>query len=396
MATGPLPDQTDISLHALKTADGQTVQGILFAVPGATRVATLMHPRSDVTRHYLVPLLLEAGIAVWTQSTRSPGSDLMLIHEEAVTDFAAGMAFLADHGFEEIVTLGVSGGGPLLALYLQQAARSASARLSHTPGGKPTVLPDLTMPLPNRTVFLAAHPGPGLILQRCIDPAVASETDPSVTVTSLDLYDPANGFEPSTPVRYPEEFLIGYRQAQWQRVARIDAYARALVERRQSAKSRGATSHNLADVRAGLVTGVLTIHRTDADPRCVDLSLDPSDRPYGSVWGRRPDITNFGLTGFGRLATAEAWLSTWSANSSRARFVDCAAEITTPTLFIEFTGDQIAMPADSAAMFASIASDRKDHQRIRGTHFGGAVAGQESMGGALAAEVIVDWMLSVD
>jgi hypothetical protein len=44
-------------------------------------------------------------------------------------------------------------------------------------------------------------------------------------------------------------------------------------------------------------------HRTDADLRSVDLSIDPNDRPYGSLVGHRPDLTNYGLLGFGRLST---------------------------------------------------------------------------------------------
>ena len=29
---------------------------------------------------------------------------------------------------------------------------------------------------------------------------------------------------------------------------------------------------------------IITVFRTDADPRTVDLSLDPSERPYGSLF----------------------------------------------------------------------------------------------------------------
>lgn len=394
MVTGPLPSSTVVSLHGLKTHDGADVPGTLFTVPGATTVATLMHPRSDVTRHYLVSILLDAGIAVWAQGTRTVGTDLTLVHEEAVGDLAAGLSFLAERGFEEVVTLGVSGGGPLVALYLQQARRAAD-RIALTPSGRPTGLPELDMPLPTRVVFVAAHAGPGEMLLRCIDPAVADESDPNVSVPSLDMYDPANGFEPPpNPTTYTPEFLDAYRRGQRARVERLDARARTLLERRQAAKRRARETDDQADVRGGLVTEVLTVYRTDADPRFVDLSLDPSDRPYGSVYGRRPDISNYGLTGFGRLSTPDAWLSTWSALSSNASFIGCAGEITAPTLFIEYTGDQIAMPADSARMFDALAAKDKTHLRVPGTHFGGAVAAAAQPGGALAGASIADWVTS--
>jgi hypothetical protein len=91
------------------------------------------------------------------------------------------------------------------------------------------------------------------------------------------------------------------------------------------------------------------------DPRTVDLSLDPSERPYGSLFGKRPDLINYGLTGFGRLTTPEAWLSTWSGLSSNADFVRCAPGVTVPTLFIELTGDQAAFPADSRRLRQGVA-----------------------------------------
>ena len=76
---------------------------------------------------------------------------------------------------------------------------------------------------------------------------------------------------------------------------------------------------------------MIVVHRTDADLRGVDLSIDPNDRPYGSLFGRRPDLTNYGIVGFGRLATPEAWLSTWSGISSRAGLLRCARGVRVPT-----------------------------------------------------------------
>ena len=132
--------------------------------------------------------------------------------------------------------------------------------------------------------------------------------------------------------------------------------------------------------------------RTDADPRTVDLSLDPSERPYGSLFGRRPDLINYGLTGFGRLTTPEAWLSTWSGISSNADFVRCAPSITVPTLFIELTGDQAAFPADSRQMIDALGAGDLTTARVRGLHFGGPIADGEPTGNELAATEIVDWL----
>jgi hypothetical protein len=137
---------------------------------------------------------------------------------------------------------------------------------------------------------------------------------------------------------------------------------------------------------------IITVFRTDADPRAVDLSLDPSERPYGSLFGKRPDLINYGLVGFGRLASPEAWLSTWSGLSSHADFVRCASGVTVPTLFIELTGDQAAFPADSRGMIDLLGAEDLTTATVRGLHFGGPIAAGEPAGNELAAAEIVDWL----
>ena len=137
LAAGSRPESAVTSVHELTTADGATVRGVLAAVPGATTVVSLMHPRQDLTHHPLIPPLLQAGAAVWTQHTRSAGNDLTLVHEQAILDAAAGLVYLRERGFGSIVTLGHSGGGTLYAFYLEQAGLTPAERIATTPGGRP-------------------------------------------------------------------------------------------------------------------------------------------------------------------------------------------------------------------------------------------------------------------
>jgi hypothetical protein len=393
MEPGPMPDGVTTTVTAVKTADDASVPGVLYTVEGATTVLTLMHPRQDLSRHHLIPTLLGAGIAVWAQGSRTVGNDLTLIHEEAVLDAAAGFAHLRDRGFEHVVACGPSGGATLYAFYIQQASRAGQDRITVTPGGKPTGLDQAEIPLPDAVVFLAPHPGQGELLLGCIDGAVADEADPLSTVPDLDIFNEDNGFrEPTNSSEYTPEFLAAYRQAQRARVARIDAHARYLIAERMAAKKRFASEKRIADRRASTMSKVITVYRTDADPRTLDLSLDPSDRPYGSIHGRRPDLINFGITGFGRLTTADAWLSTWSGLSSNARFVTCAPEVTIPTLFIEYTGDQATFPTVAREMFDAVAASDKTHERIVGTHFGGSPNLDGPPGGALSGQTILKWL----
>ena len=215
IAVDERPAATVTSVHELTTADGATVRGVLATVPGARTVVCLMHPRQDVTHHALVPQLLAAGAAVWTQHTRSVNNDLTLVHEQALLDVAAGMVFLREQGYESIVPLGHSGGGTLFAFYLEQAGLAGVDRIATTPGGRPTALAGATMPTVDGVVFLAPHPGQGRLLLGCIDPSVADETDPLAAVPELDAFDPRNGFaEPPTSASYSAEFLERYRAAQ--------------------------------------------------------------------------------------------------------------------------------------------------------------------------------------
>ncbi len=389
---GDLPEQSVTTLCSLTTSDKATTNGVLFTVPGATTVVSVMHPRLDTSRHYLIPYLLDAGFAVWSQSSRNVGNDLTLVHEQAILDVAAGMVFLRDT-FEHVVVFGNSGGSGLYAYYLQQASRAPADRIAKTPAGAPSGLDEAEMPMVDGAMFLAPHPGQGELLLGCIDASVADEDDPRSIVPELDLYSPDNGFaEPPESSKYSSEFLERYRAAQRDRVARIDEKARGYVAERDELKAKFKETEDIRDRRASLAPRIVTVYRTDADPRTVDLSLDPSERPYGSVFGRRPDVINAGLAGFGRLTTPDAWLSTWSGLSSNASFRKCAPEITVPTLVTEYTGDQSAFPGTIQEILGWLGATDLAHERVRGTHFGGPVKKGEPTGGELAAPVLNAWL----
>jgi hypothetical protein len=388
-----LPGSTVTTAHELTTADGATVSGLLRVLPGATVVAFLMHPRQDFSHHVLVPELLSRGYAVWTQGTRSVGNDLTLLHEQAILDMAAGHVFLRDRGFEAVVSVGHSGGAALAAFYIEQAGLSPAERLTSTPGGKAVPLGEATMPVPDGLILMAPHPGQGELLMRVIDPSVLDEADPMSVDPSLDPYDEANGFRtPPTSSSYPPGFIERYRTEQRRRIERIDAFARARVATAADARHRYATSKNPRDRREALASGVIVVYRTDADLRGVDLSMDPNDRPYGSLFGSRPDLTNYGLLGFGRLTTPESWLSTWSGISSRAGLLRCAPSVRIPSLLVELTGDQACFPADASAIADAIGSDDVTHVQVAGKHFGAPITAGATSGATLAGEAMTHWL----
>jgi pimeloyl-ACP methyl ester carboxylesterase len=388
-----LPDDVRVTVHPLSTEDGAAVNGFLYTRGAAEVALCLMHPREFLATHYLVPELVKAGYAVWTQTSRSVGSDLRLEHEIALLDVAAGTNFLQSLGFKRVILIGNSGGASLYAFYNQQSLLAPERRLTHTPGGRPTGLAEASMPVADGVIFVSPHPGQGQILLRCIDPSVTDEADPLSVDPKLDFMDPRNGYaDGPTGAHYASEFIARYRAAQQARVARLDVRARALIEERMVARKRAKTSDSRADRQRGAYTPVLTIWRTDADLRCWDLSIDPSDRKLGSVWGSDPYASNFGVVGFARFCTPEAWLSTWSGPSSRANLFQTAGAIEQPCLLVDYTGDNTVFPSDCVAVFEKIASSDKVRLRYRGDHHGRPLEAGEEPGRAAAGKAIREWL----
>lgn len=390
----PLPDGASSAIHHLETEDRAASQGFLFRPKGRRpkTVVTLMHPRAVFTRHYAVPRLLARGFAVWTQNSRWVGNDSMLVHERVLLDVAAGMRRLRDEGFDRIVACGNSGGGSLYALYVSQAHAGAGTRLTETPSGDPLDLNRFTLPRIDGVVCLAAHPGEGRFLLHAIDPSVADETDPLSCDPTHDLYDPANGFRlPPASSEYTEEFLLHYRGAQRARVERIDLRARDMVARRREARDRAKRGDTRA-LRESMAVPMMTVYRTAADPRCVDLRLDPSRRDYGDLFSRRPDLFNWGPVGFARTVSPDAWLSTWSAISSRAEIERTGPSVDVPALVLAYTGDNAIFPDDTRLVFDALGTTDKQLLEFPGDHYGFALEGERRPGRDLAVNAIADWL----
>jgi hypothetical protein len=189
-----LPDGARCLPIPLRTDDGAATTGFLYSTATTDRVVAIMHPRESMASHYLVPDLLAAGFAVWTQQSRTVGNDLTLEHETILLDVAAGLNHLHAAGFKKIVLLGNSGGASLFTLYVQQSSLARERRLDRTPGGRPVRLGATTMPAVDAVIYLAPHPGQGLVLLNCIDPSVTDESDPLSVDPALDPFSSSNGF----------------------------------------------------------------------------------------------------------------------------------------------------------------------------------------------------------
>lgn len=374
----------DVEPLLLKAPDFREFHA-LYWTPRKTpkpRIAVIaMHPRVDFTRHYTFPRLLSRGIGCLGALTRNPNNDVDTVHEEIVLDLAACVRFLRERrGVEKVILIGNSGGGSLAALFQQQAEKRPEERIARSPDGFPTRLPKVDLVPADGLVLLAAHRGEGHVMLSCIDPSVVDELDPRKTDDSLDMYAPENGFrEPPAWSRYSKEFLARYREAQRERVARIDAIALEKVARVREAiavtEAPDFTSRpereRRALLRARHLEEVMVVYRTMANPHYVDDSLDPSNREYGSLLSPRPDLMNHKLLGFGRICTPRAWLSTWSGLRSNADLEKTLPEVTVPTLVVHAGRDkEIYRETDAVPVFrASGAADKSFLEIESGRHY---------------------------
>ena len=227
----------------------------------------------------------------------------------------------------------------------------------------------------------------------CIDPSVVDEADPLSVDPALDFLDPANGYRPPPDsAHYSAPFVEFFRAAQRERVGRLDAKAKDTIARRLSARTRAKEGGSRADRILGAHTSAMTIWRTDADLRCWDLTIDPSDRTLGSIWSNDPYATNFGVVGFARFCTPEAWLSTWSGLTSRANMFDTARSIEQPLLLFEYSGDQVVFPADVERIFKAIPSADRTRLRFRGDHHGQPLVEGEAAGRLEVGRAIREWL----
>lgn len=313
-------------------AGSNPCQGVWYRPSGLKRpkvgiIAT--HYEVDFSEHYLAEPMVERGCGFLGWNTRYRGNGELFSLTHALEDISVGVRWLRETaGVSTVVLLGNSGGASLMAVYQARALE-----LGLAPG-------DLF-------VSLNAHRGRPQVLTSWLDPSVLDESDPLSVDRELDMFDTANG--PS----YDAAFVDRYRAAQVDRNHRITAWVKAESERLRA---------------AGAFERMFSVHRTWADLRFLDLSIDPSERSQGCYLGDAR-VANYSGFGLAAVCGLRAWLSMWSLSDSECQAEPHLARIFIPALVVQSTGDQGCFPSDARAIFDALASTAKRLEWVAGDHY---------------------------
>jgi alpha-beta hydrolase superfamily lysophospholipase len=341
-------------VYGFASAHGQVnLEGIRYVAAGrrSDTLVVYMHPASTLQLLPMPRAMAAAGVDVLCAGSRYARNDSALIMEKVLLDIGAWMRHAREHWrYRHVVLAGWSGGGSLSMLYQAEAERPS---IRETPAGDPVDVAGARLLPADGVIFQAAHLSRAVMLEETIDPSVLDEDDPDRRDAELDLYDPSNPHQPP----YDRGYVDHFRAAQRARLQRRTDWVRDTL---QTLRRRGSK-----EMERGFVT-----HRTLADPRFLDLSIDPNGRPAGTCYLGDPETVNNGPVGLARFSTLRSWLSQWSVQDTRAHAERCAARIATPLLAIENSADDAVPQPHTPRLYAAAASKDKAFVVIPGaTHY---------------------------
>ncbi|MBG53360.1 MAG: alpha/beta fold hydrolase [Alphaproteobacteria bacterium] len=334
-------------------------------------ILIFMHPTGTMNLLPMPNALAAAGIHCLCCGSRYPHNDTALIMEKVILDLGHYIRYAKEKlGFKRVILAGWSGGGSLSMFYQSQAENPT---ITHTPAGDPVDVVGANLIPADAVLQLAAHVSRAIILTEWLDASILDETDLSRRDVNLNLYDPQNPHQPP----YTDEYVAIYREAQVARSKRIDDFVFT----------------KLAELKAANTPNeefCFTVHGTMADPRWLDLNVDPNDRkgPNWCFMGE-PRTVNMMPAGLARFSSLRAWLSQWSLEHSRANGPKCAADVTVPVLIIENSADDGCTPSHGARLLKAVQHGDKEFHVIKGaTHY--YIGQPDKMEEAVS--IVSDWL----
>lgn len=331
---------------SLGTVHLEGIRYIPKGVPART-LLIYMHPATTLQLLPMPRAMAESGLHVLCAGSRYARNDSALIMENVAVDMGAYVRHAREvWGYQKVVLVGWSGGGSLSLFYQSQAEKPS---ITHTPAGDPCAITTAGLLPADAFIFQAAHVSRAVTFADWIDPSVIDENDPDRRDPELDLYHP----ERQAP--FSADFLQRYRAAQVARIRRRTDWVKETLE---TLRKRGGK-----EMERGFVT-----HRTMAEPRFLDGSIEPNDRPIGSCFMGVPETANNGPIGLARFSTLRSWLSQWSPEDTNAHGEKCAAAVSVPMLAIEHSADDAVPEPHTRRIFQAAASRDKEMTVIKGAN----------------------------
>lgn len=342
----------------LTAQDGATFD-VMLHYDDAARAKTafmIMHPTTDWKNHFIVGRLAKRGFAALGCTNRYSGREAELILEDTVLDWAACVDFLKSRGYQKVVGIGNSGGGEIATCYQSEAVKPT---ITSSPGGAPPDLTKAKLQPMDGLVMLNAHAGRPISLTLSLDPSVGGDdgNDPFQYDASLDMYNPKNG------PPYSDEFRARYAAAQIERNHRITRWCQKVIGRIRETGNPLMTDHTFI------------VHRTDANLRFLDKTIDASDRSGLTIWDEDPRIANYtpgpmrGQRTRLRVLTVRSWLSQRGLATSQFDVARFMPQCKVPTIVVCGTADASG-PEHSNQTFAGSPDPDKKMVWIKdGTHF---------------------------
>ena len=318
-----------LTAHLLKPKDSSSKTVVVF-----------MHPTGGGSYLPMLNSLAKQNIdTVWCDS-RYRGTDSALIMEKVLIDLGNCIRSLkVDHGYAKIVLGGWSGGGSL-SLFYQSEAENPS--ITETPAGDPVNLIDEKFIPADAIMLIAAHESRHRTFTEWIDGSVVDELEPELRNTELDIYSQENSNQPP----YSSDFIETYRKAQIERNRRITAWVQ---ENLSNFKKRNEENRELGFV----------VHRTMADPKWLDPTIDPNGRKSNWCFLGDPKVVNNSPIGLARYCSLRSWMSQWSYDHAKGDGINCAQSISVPTLVIGNTADDGITPSHTNNLFKAIGNEKK-------------------------------------
>ncbi|PWT99039.1 MAG: hypothetical protein C5B51_28045 [Terriglobia bacterium] len=185
----------------------------------APHVAFLIaHRTADYLNHIGCRELSARGFLALCFNTRFQNNEASVRWEELPLDVKAAVDFARSQtGITKVILFGHSGGGPLMSFY--QAVAEKGPAYCQAPERLVKCGGDLNGLKPaDAIVFADAHSGNPVQTLRSLNPSVKVEGGKRLVDSTLDPFDPRNGYNPNGASHYSKEFEEKYFTAQARRM----------------------------------------------------------------------------------------------------------------------------------------------------------------------------------